>query len=91
MIKVRGRTEGERAIFEIEDNGRGIDPKDHQRIFELFRRSGAQDRSGEGIGLAQVRALVNRLGGYIDVESSLGEGSTISSKSSSNLRGSRRR
>lgn len=75
MIRVRGRIEGNRAIFEIEDNGRGIDPKDHQRIFELFRRSGSQDRGGEGIGLAQVRALINRLGGHIDVESSLGEGS----------------
>ena len=75
LIRIRGRTEGKRAIFEIEDNGRGVDPKDHQRIFELFRRSGAQDRSGEGIGLAQVRALTIRLGGHIDVESSLGEGS----------------
>jgi signal transduction histidine kinase len=73
-IRVRGRTEGARAIFEFQDNGRGIDPKDHQRIFELFRRSGAQDRAGEGIGLAQVRNLVNRLGGYIDVESELGQG-----------------
>jgi signal transduction histidine kinase len=73
-VVVRGRKENLRAIFEIEDNGRGIDPKDHERIFELFRRSGTQDRSGEGIGLAQVKALVNRLGGYIDVESKLGEG-----------------
>lgn len=76
-IKVRGRSDGDRAIFEIEDNGRGIDPKDHQRIFDLFRRAGAQDQAGEGIGLAQVRALVNRLGGYIDVESSIGEGSVF--------------
>ena len=75
VIQVRGRIEGTRAIFEVEDNGRGVDPKDHQRIFELFRRSGAQDQSGEGIGLAQVRALITRLGGHIDIQSSLGEGS----------------
>lgn len=76
-INISGRTEGLRAIYEITDNGRGIDPKDHQRIFELFRRSGTQDRAGEGIGLAHVRATVNRLGGYIDVESTLGVGSTF--------------
>jgi signal transduction histidine kinase len=75
VIQVRGRIEGRRAIFEVEDNGRGVDPKDHQRIFELFRRSGAQDQRGEGIGLAQVWALITRLGGHIDIESSLGVGS----------------
>ena len=44
-------------------NGRGIDAKDHQRIFDLFRRAGIQDKPGQGIGLAHVRALVRRLGG----------------------------
>ena len=43
-------------------------PQDHERIFELFRRAGAQDRPGEGIGLAHVRALVRRLGGDITVQ-----------------------
>jgi signal transduction histidine kinase len=74
-IEVRGRIEGPGAIFEIEDNGRGIDPKDHQRIFELFRRAGAQDQPGEGIGLAHVRALVRRLGGTLSVSSEPGRGS----------------
>ena len=54
-ISVRGRTRLNFAIFEVSDNGRGIDPKDHQRIFELFRRAGTQDRPGQGIGLAHVR------------------------------------
>jgi len=61
----------------IADHGRGIAPKDHERIFELFRRSGRQDRPGEGLGLAFVRNSVRRLGGSIDVESELGEGSTF--------------
>jgi signal transduction histidine kinase len=76
-ITVRGRTKLGFAIFEIADNGRGIDPKDHQRIFDLFRRAGPQDRPGQGIGLAHVRALVRRLGGTMSVASELHQGSTF--------------
>ena len=77
VISVRGRTKLGFAIFEIADNGRGIDPKDHQRIFDLFRRAGTQDKPGQGIGLAHVRALVRRLGGTISVSSELHSGSTF--------------
>jgi signal transduction histidine kinase len=76
-ISVRGRTKLGFAIFEIADNGRGIDPKDHQRIFDLFRRAGTQDKPGLGIGLAHVRALVRRLGGTMSVHSELNSGSTF--------------
>jgi signal transduction histidine kinase len=76
-VSVRGRTKLGFAIFEIADNGRGIDPKDHQRIFDLFRRAGAQDKPGQGIGLAHVRALVRRLGGTLSVSSELHNGSTF--------------
>jgi signal transduction histidine kinase len=76
-ISVRGRTKLGFAIFEVADNGRGIDPKDHQRIFDLFRRAGTQDRPGQGIGLAHVRALVRRLGGTMSVSSELHNGSTF--------------
>jgi signal transduction histidine kinase len=76
-IRIRGRTKLGYAIFEITDNGRGIDPKDHQRIFDLFRRAGTQDKPGQGIGLAHVRALVRRLGGTMSVSSELNAGSTF--------------
>jgi signal transduction histidine kinase len=76
-IRIRGRTKLGYAIFEISDNGRGIDPKDHQRIFDLFRRAGTQDKPGQGIGLAHVRALVRRLGGTMSVSSELNTGSTF--------------
>jgi signal transduction histidine kinase len=66
-----------RVRVTVGDNGRGIAPQDHERIFELFRRAGTQDRPGEGIGLAHVRALVRRLGGDITVSSELGRGSTF--------------
>jgi len=76
-IAVRARIKLGFAVFEISDNGRGIDPKDHQRIFDLFRRAGTQDKPGQGIGLAHVRALVRRLGGTMSVSSELGNGSTF--------------
>ena len=76
-IRVGGSREGSLATFTVSDDGRGIDPKDHERIFDLFRRSGKQDQPGEGLGLAHVRALAYRLGGTVDVQSSLGEGATF--------------
>lgn len=76
-VVVRGHAELARIVIEVQDNGRGIAPKDHERVFELFRRSGAQDQPGEGIGLAAVRALVHRLGGRIEVTSELDRGATF--------------
>lgn len=68
---------GNRVGYAVTDNGRGIAPQDHGRIFELFRRSGAQDQPGEGIGLASVKALVRALGGRIEVSSRPGIGTTF--------------
>jgi signal transduction histidine kinase len=76
-IAIRGRRKLGFAIFEVTDNGRGIDPKDHQRIFDLFRRAGPQDRPGQGIGLAHARTLVRRLGGTMSVSSEIDNGSTF--------------
>ncbi|MCJ2012847.1 MHYT domain-containing protein [Methylobacterium sp. J-076] len=67
----------DRVRFAVADNGRGISRNDHVRVFELFRRSGPQDRPGEGIGLAHVKALVRALGGRIDLASEPGQGSTF--------------
>jgi signal transduction histidine kinase len=63
--------------FLVEDNGRGIAQEDQERIFELFRRAGPQDRPGEGIGLSHVRALVRRLGGTITLRSEVGKGTAF--------------
>jgi len=76
-IEVTGHANAAYVAFDVTDNGRGIDPRDHQRVFELFRRSGVQDRPGEGIGLAHVRALVRRMGGTLKLKSELGKGSTF--------------
>jgi PAS domain S-box-containing protein len=76
-IEIRGWDDGPRVRIAVKDNGRGIESRDFERIFDLFRRAGAQDRPGEGIGLAHVRALVRRLGGSISVDSAVGVGSTF--------------
>lgn len=68
-IVVRARRLGAKCLLEVEDNGRGVAPDDHERIFELFRRAGRQDQPGDGIGLAHVRSLARRLGGEIIVKS----------------------
>lgn len=77
-VTVTAETAGAgRVRFAVTDNGRGIPRSDHVRVFELFRRSGTQDRPGEGIGLAHVKALVRALGGRIDLDSEPGRGSTF--------------
>lgn len=68
---------GNRVMIEVEDNGRGIADTDHERVFELFRRSGSQNNPGEGIGLAHVRTMVRSLGGDVTLTSRLGEGTTF--------------
>jgi PAS domain S-box-containing protein len=73
-----GATESDGVItYEVRDNGRGIDTRDRERIFDLFRRSGIQDRPGDGIGLAHARTLVRGLGGSINVESEPGRGTVF--------------
>lgn len=76
-VSVTSVEKGNFVVVRVADNGRGIDAKDRERVFELFRRSGQRDRPGEGIGLAHVRMLVRRLGGRISVDSEIGKGSTF--------------
>jgi signal transduction histidine kinase len=77
-LTVTAQPLGRSAVrIEVADNGRGIAPEDHERVFELFRRSGLQDKPGEGIGLAHVRSLIRNLGGEITVTSTLGGGTTF--------------
>jgi signal transduction histidine kinase len=74
-LKIEAEDNGSSVAITVSDNGRGIADQDRERVFELFRRAGRQDKPGEGIGLAHVRALVRRLGGDITVRSRIGEGS----------------
>jgi len=69
--------EGELEIA-VRDEGPGIDPRFHQRIFEIFQTLTPSDRvEGAGIGLAIVKKLVTGIGGKVWVESDLGHGATF--------------
>ena len=62
----------------MRDNGPGIDPKHHARIFGLFKRlHSAAKVAGSGLGLAISQRIIERHGGRIWVESELGKGATF--------------
>lgn len=68
------------TIVSIKDNGIGIDPADHARIFEKFQRGGdakVQAQPGTGIGLYTAREIVRRHRGDIQLISGRGQGSTF--------------
>lgn len=75
-IRVTSRALGSEAHeFSVCDDGPGIDPKHHERIFELFQQlQNRESGQGSGIGLAVVRKIIEREGGEIRVESALGGG-----------------
>lgn len=78
QIEVSAEETAEGVVFQVRDNGRGIAEKDMDKVFAPFRRAGPQNVPGEGMGLAYVRALLQRLDGRIECHSQLGAGSTFS-------------
>jgi signal transduction histidine kinase len=75
-VRLWSEDRGTRLRVWVEDNGIGIDPAYHQRIFGVFERLHAQDAyPGTGIGLAMVKRAMERIGGAVGVESVSGRGS----------------
>ena len=79
-VSLRVAKEGDDAVLEVSDTGAGIAPGDLRHIFTRFwrgDRSRSRATGGAGIGLAIVRELVRAHEGRVDVDSTLGEGSTF--------------
>ncbi|MFB3925057.1 MAG: PAS domain S-box protein [Syntrophales bacterium] len=69
--------EGDYVVLTVSDNGQGISPADIGKIFEPFYTKKVMGRSGTGLGLAVVWGTVKDHGGYIDVQSEEGKGSSF--------------
>lgn len=67
-------SDNETGKIVVRDNGHGIDPEDHARVFELFDQGAAKLKNGLGIGLALVKTLVEMHNGSVSLNSQ-GEGS----------------
>jgi signal transduction histidine kinase len=64
--------------FSVTDNGIGIDPRHHSRIFNVFQRlHTSEEYEGTGIGLAIVRKAAALMHGSVQIESAVGKGSTF--------------
>jgi PAS domain S-box-containing protein len=78
-VEIRAGVSDKFIEFTIVDNGPGIEPRFHQRIFEMFQTLQPRDQvEGSGIGLALVKKLVESRGGTVEVQSSPGAGATFS-------------
>jgi len=75
LIRITGLCEDGKAVYCVEDNGIGIAPNQLERVFAPFFRVDAKVSGGEGLGLAIVTRIVERLGGRVWVESEPGRGS----------------
>jgi PAS domain S-box-containing protein len=76
-VEIGARQTGEETVFYIRDNGVGMDPKHHEKVFGLFEKLDPKSE-GTGVGLAIVKRIVDLHGGRIWVESEgLDKGSTF--------------
>jgi ligand-binding sensor domain-containing protein/signal transduction histidine kinase len=77
-VTVTAQTESKTVSICVRDNGIGISPEHHEKIFDIFQRLHSnEDYPGTGIGLSTVKKSVKMLGGQLRVESKVGQGSAF--------------
>lgn len=79
-IEIRGREEGDhQVIIEVADTGPGINSEELDHVWEeLFRGEGGRTAPGSGLGLALVRAIIERHGGAVNLTSKVNQGTVAS-------------
>ncbi len=78
VIKLQAEEQKEHWLFKLEDNGIGIEQKYQDKIFQIFKKlHDASTYSGNGIGLATCKKIVEQHGGTIWVKSEFGKGTTF--------------
>lgn len=80
-VRVQARPSGADVLFQVTDEGRGIPTDKLEAVFERFQQvdsSDSREKGGTGLGLAICRTIIERHGGRIWVESSVGAGTTFS-------------
>jgi signal transduction histidine kinase len=76
-IEIDARPQGDLVECWVRDNGMGIDPAYHEKVFELFQRLKEVSAEGTGVGLPIVKRIVETAGGRIWIESARGTGTTF--------------
>jgi len=77
-IVVSSARDGDDLVFSVSDNGIGIEPRFHDKLFKMFSRLHTRDEyPGTGMGLAIAKRIVERHGGRIWFESEVGKGTTF--------------
>jgi signal transduction histidine kinase len=76
-ISVTAESDAGMVRFAVKDNGIGIKPEHHERIFQLFRRLHGPEYAGIGVGLPLSKQVIENHGGRLWLESELGVGSTF--------------
>jgi signal transduction histidine kinase len=77
VVLAAARQAADRVALSVTDSGPGIAADQLARIFEKFHQVGGPNRQGTGLGLAISRAIVEQHGGTLEVESTLGAGTTF--------------
>lgn len=80
-VHLRAEWTADGLCIEVHDTGPGIDAKDHERIMESFTQlegSRHADYGGVGLGLTISLRILRAMGGFLELESSVGQGSTFS-------------
>jgi signal transduction histidine kinase len=77
FVKIGMTEEAGNYRFYVSDNGPGIDPKHHQKVFEIFQTIHAKNSDSSGIGLAIVKKVIENAGGKVWIESDQGKGASF--------------